>query len=181
MKLRGNGENGANRPRGPRGSLESSADQVDETLEIPRGMTMRGKIRRASMYGLLAGAMALGLTPGGTAVAQTGPPVSVAALGNATCEAGEFCVFRDANRSGPAYDFLRGVDSTNYTPLRYPIVGGIVNDSATSVWNRTGCSVRIFRNGQFNAAGITVPPGRWFNMANTPVGNDAASSHDACV
>jgi hypothetical protein len=142
---------------------------------------MRGSIRRAATLGLLAGAMALGMAPSGTAVAETDPPVSVAALGNAICDAGEWCVFRDANRSGPAKDFLRGVDATNYNHHRFPIVGGNVNDSVTSVWNRTNCSVRIFRNAQFNAAGITVPPGRTFNMSITPVGNDQASSHDACV
>jgi hypothetical protein len=130
--------------------------------------------------GLLAGTIAgLALVGVPAAQAETAPPVSIATLRNGICEAGEFCLYRDANRSGPVMDFNRGADSLSYGPLRWPIVGGRVNDSASSAWNRTNCSVRVYAGTNLNGNGVTIVAG---NSSSLPaVGDNQASSHDACV
>lgn len=104
----------------------------------------------------------------------------VADLGNGVCDAGEFCIYRDANRAGPVFDFGK-VDSLSYTPLRWPATGGVVNDKASSVWNRTTCDVKVFSNGKLTPPAATVPPSSVKNLKDTAVGDDKASSHDACV
>ena len=78
------------------------------------------------------------------AQAETASPVAASTLRNGICEAGEFCLFRDPNRTGPVMDFNRGADSLSYIPFRWPIVAG--------------------------------------NSSSLPaVGDNQASSHDACV
>lgn len=131
----------------------------------------------------LLGAAIVGLTLAGTPVAQAeaAPPVGIAALSNGICEAGEFCLYRDANRTGPVKDFNRGVDSMTYGPFRWPIVGGQVDNSASSAWNRTNCTVRVYANSSLNGNGRSIPPGGTTNFRNTLVGDNHASSHDACV
>jgi hypothetical protein len=129
--------------------------------------------------GLLAGTIAaLALAGAPTAQAETD---SITALRNGICEAGEFCLYRDANRTGPVMDFNRGVDSLSYGPLFWPIVGGRVNDSASSAWNRTNCTVRVYAGTNLNAEGTSVLAGRSTGFPNTPVRDNRASSHDACV
>lgn len=132
--------------------------------------------------GVLTGTIAgLALAGVPAAQAETTPPVSATALRNGICEAGEFCLYRDANRSGPVMDFNRGVDSLSYGNLYWPIVGGRVNDSASSAWNRTNCTVRVYAGTNLNAEGTTVLAGHSTGFANTPVRDNRASSHDACV
>lgn len=107
------------------------------------------------------------------------------ALRNGICEAGEFCLYRDSNRTGPVIDWASGRDDTTYNNDTWPIVGGGVNDRASSYWNRTGCNVRIHRDSSFNGPGLTArasgQAGDRGNLAGTPVGGDQASSHNACV
>jgi hypothetical protein len=136
--------------------------------------------------GLLAGtiaALALAGAPSAQAETanETASPVSITALRNGICEAGEFCLYRDANRTGPVMDFNRGVDSFTYGSFRWPIVGGQVDNSSSSAWNRTNCTVRVYANSSLNGNGKSVVSGGSTNFRNTLVGDNQASSHDACV
>lgn len=115
------------------------------------------------------------------APAAQASPAGTLALRNGICEAGEFCLYRDSNRTGPVIDWASGRDDATYNNDTWPIVGGGVNDRASSYWNRTGCNVRIHRDSNANGAGLTVGPNRLGNLAGTPVGGDQASSHNACV
>lgn len=133
--------------------------------------------KHVSILGVLtAAAVALALP-----VPVQAAPDAPADLGNGICNTGEFCIYRDANRSGPVFDFGKGVDSSNYTPLRWPATGGVVNDKASSVWNRSTCNVKIFSNGKLTPPAAVVPPSSVKNLKDTAVGDDKASSHDACV
>ena len=131
----------------------------------------------------LLGAAVVGLTLAGIPVAQAeaASPMTITELSNGICEAGEFCLYRDQNRTGPVKDFARGVDSFTYGPFRWPIVGGQVDNSASSAWNRTNCTVRVYSNSSLNGEGKSIPAGGSTNFRNTLVGDNRASSHDACV
>jgi hypothetical protein len=132
--------------------------------------------KRVSFFGVLAAAAVALALPVPVQAEEAG----VADLGNGICNAGEFCIYRDANRAGPVFDFGK-VDSANYTPLRWPATGGVVNDKASSVWNRTNCKVRVFANGKFTPPAAVVGISSVINLVATAVGDDKASSHDACV
>jgi hypothetical protein len=124
------------------------------------------------------------LAVAGATPATAGPSteqVSPAVVGNGICDPNEFCLYRDSNRTGPVKDYASGVDDNTYVGNTWPIVGGGVNDEASSVWNRTACKVRVYQHADQNGSGRTVDSGAWTNLGGTPVGNDEASSHDACV
>ncbi|MFI0485332.1 peptidase inhibitor family I36 protein [Actinomadura sp. 9N215] len=98
-----------------------------------------------------------------------------AATGNGVCEAGEFCVYRDTT-GNVLWD--SGRTDNSYSNDTYPLAGGTVQDTGSSVVNRRGKGVRIFVNGDQNGAGWNVPAdGKRWNLSGTPVGNDRASSH----
>jgi Peptidase inhibitor family I36 len=105
--------------------------------------------------------------------------VTVAALRNGICDNGEFCVYRDSNRTGPVIDWAKGVDDHHYGNDTFPITGGRVGDEGSSVWNRTGCLVTVYRDGDFGGPWVDIAPGAARNLGGTPVGNDRASSHNA--
>ncbi|HEU4421864.1 MAG TPA: peptidase inhibitor family I36 protein [Pilimelia sp.] len=141
------------------------------------------KHRTALTTMLTAAAMGVLFLAGGspaTATPSTGT-IAPAVVGNGICETGEFCLYRDANRTGPVKDYASGIDDNTYVGNTWPIVGGKVNDGASSVWNRTGCKVRVYQHADQNGSGKTIDAGGWTNLSGTPVGNDEASSHDACV
>jgi len=141
------------------------------------------KPRTAITTMLATAAMGVLFLAGGSpanAAPATGP-LAPALVGNGICETGEFCLYRDFNRTGPVKDYLSGVDDNTYDNNTWPIVGGGVNDEASSVWNRTNCKVRVFQHSDQNGSGKTIDAGGWTNLSGTPVGNDSASSHDACV
>jgi hypothetical protein len=133
--------------------------------------------KRVSVFGVLAAAAVAFALPVPVQAEEAG----VADLGNGVCNAGEFCIYRDANRSGPVFDFGKGVDNSNYTPLRWPATGGVVNDKVSSAWNRSDCRVNVFRNGKFQPPVHRVQPSAVINLKITAVGDDTASSHDACI
>lgn len=108
-------------------------------------------------------------------------PAAATPLRDGICQNGEFCVYRDSNRSGPVLDWNRAGDDNAYSNNTWPIVGGNVNDEASSYWNRTNCKVRVYRDSNQNGTGETFDPGERQNFSATAVGNDRASSHDACV
>jgi hypothetical protein len=88
-------------------------------------------------------------------------------------------VYRDSNRRGPVIDWAKGVDDDHYGNDSFPIVGGRVGDEGSSVWNRTGCTVTVYRNADQGGAAVNVGVDDRINLGDTAVGNDEASSHDA--
>ena len=133
--------------------------------------------KRFSSFGVLASAALAFALP----VQAEAAPAAVIKVGNGVCDSGEFCIYRDGSRSGPVFDFGKGVDSLNYTPLRWPATGGAVNDKASSVWNRSTCRVKVFSNGKLQPPASVFQPGAIVNLKDTAINDDTASSHDACV
>jgi hypothetical protein len=136
---------------------------------------MRSTKRVLVIVTALAAMVPLGATAAGEPIRPRTP------LRDGICQSGEFCVYRDSNRSGPVLDWNRAGDDNAYSNNTWPIVGGNVNDEASSYWNRTTCAVRVYRNSNQNPPGQTFPAGSFGNFSGTSVGNDQASSHDACV
>ena len=63
---------------------------------------------------------------------------------SADCPASWFCIWTDPNYRGRYLRTLRGHDNPN--------VGAAWNDRASSLWNRTGRVVSVFRDSNFNGA-----------------------------
>jgi hypothetical protein len=133
--------------------------------------------KRVSVFGVLASAAVAFALPVPVQAEEAG----VADVGNGICNTGEFCIYRDANRSGPVLDFGKGADAVTYTKLSWPTTGGVVNDKVSSVWNRSSCRVKVFRNGKLQPPAQVFQPSAIANLKDTVVGDDTASSHDACV
>ncbi|SMC65634.1 peptidase inhibitor family I36 protein [Kibdelosporangium aridum] len=115
--------------------------------------------RVSSLFGLVSSVIAVvALASAPAAQAETTSPTTIAALRNVIGEAGEFCLFRDRNLTGPVLDFARAQDDLAYSPFQWPIVGGQVNDQASSARNNTTCAVQVFHAGQHNGRGVTIPP-----------------------
>lgn len=108
------------------------------------------------------------------------PSPAFAAAGNGVCEAGEFCVYREPNQGGPVMDWRRGVDLADYDDQGWPATGVELDDSVSSIWNRSSCRVSIWSHDHNNGPGITVAAGGRTNAAGTALGDDSASSHNAC-
>lgn len=133
--------------------------------------------KHVSILGVLAAAAVALALP----VPAQAEVAAAAAVGNGVCDSGEFCIYRDVNRSGPVFDFGKGVDSSNYTPLRWPATGGVVNDKASSIWNRSTCRVKVFSNGKLQPPASVFAVSAIVNLKDTAINDDTASSHDACV
>lgn len=132
--------------------------------------------KRVSSFGVLAAAMAASVL-----LVPVQAEAAVIKPGNGVCESGEFCVYRDGNRSGPVLDFGKGVDAPTYTKLAWPATGGVVDDKVSSVWNRSTCQVKVFRNSKLQPPASVFQPSAIANLKGTAVGDDTASSHNACV
>jgi hypothetical protein len=130
--------------------------------------------KRVTIFGVLAAAAFAVPVPVQAEAAAAKP-------GNGVCDSGEFCVYRDGNRSGPVFDFTKGVDVITYSKLSWPATGGGVEDKVSSVWNRTTCKVKVFRSGKFTPPASVFQPSAIADLKGTAVGDDTVSSHDACV
>jgi hypothetical protein len=107
-------------------------------------------------------------------------PASAATPRNGVCEAGEFCLYRDANYTGVVMDWARGADDDRYADNAYPS-GHYLDDTTSSVWNRSNCAVSIWQHRFFGDPGIKLAAGARTNTAGTPLGDNLASSHNACT
>jgi hypothetical protein len=108
------------------------------------------------------------------------PAPASANVRNGVCDAGEFCLFLDPNFTGPVMDWPRGVDDDRYADNHTPS-GYYLDDVTSSVWNRSNCTVSIWQHRFFGDPGITLAAGAKRNTAGTPLGDNLASSHNACV
>jgi hypothetical protein len=132
----------------------------------------------ADASGTAAGAPASGWLGVAAPAAPGSDDVTVAApLRNGVCDPGEICVYKNANREGPVIDWASGDTDYNYNNDTWPIVGGPVANEASSVWNRTGCEVRLYEEVDHNGDSAPIGAGRWRNLSGTQVGNDNAESH----
>lgn len=130
----------------------------------------------------------MGFTPGRlvtgvlavVVLATVAPAPASAAARNGVCDAGEFCLYRDRNFAGPIMDWPGGFDDDRYADNRYPS-GHYLDDTTSSVWNRSNCQVSIWQHRFFGDPGITLAAGAKKNTAGTPLSDDKASSHNACT
>jgi hypothetical protein len=123
---------------------------------------------------LLTGALAV------VVLSTVAPAPASANARNGVCDAGEFCLFRDPNFTGVVMDWPRGVDDDRYADNSYPS-GHYLDDTTSSVWNRSNCAVSIWQHRFFGDPGITLAAGAKRNTAGTPLGDNLASSHNACI
>ncbi|OJF11096.1 hypothetical protein BG844_28560 [Couchioplanes caeruleus subsp. caeruleus] len=130
--------------------------------------------------GVLLTVPAAGAAVAAPSQAAGAPQPLAAALSNGVCESGEFCLYRDRNRSGPVKDYGTAVDDTYYRGKTWPIVGGELDNTASSVWNRTGCEVRVYQFSDYNGNVAVIAAGSWRNFGDTLLGDDKATAHDAC-
>jgi murein DD-endopeptidase MepM/ murein hydrolase activator NlpD len=88
----------------------------------------------------------------GGAVVATASPASAAGR-NGVCETGEFCYYFNSNNKGSVSDFTGSVaDYATTQPTCFDFKGAgagkgkCVKNSAASVWNRSGKTVRVYFN-----------------------------------
>ncbi|TDD95153.1 peptidase inhibitor family I36 protein [Actinomadura rubrisoli] len=100
-------------------------------------------------------AVTTALVLGGTMLAVTAAPASAAAR-NGKCENGEFCYYYSSNNKGSVSDFKNSVaDYDDKQPTCYDFKGPgagkgkCIKNNATSVWNRTGKTVRVHYNSNY--------------------------------
>jgi hypothetical protein len=109
------------------------------------------------------------------------PLPAAAAAGNGVCEPGEFCVYGAMDFVSPVMDWAQGVDDRNYSDNIWPRSSQAINDTVSSVWNRSSCPVSIWRNGAFTGPGITLAPSNRLSfLGKTALGDNQASSHQSC-
>ncbi|MFC4063005.1 peptidase inhibitor family I36 protein [Planomonospora corallina] len=105
------------------------------------------------IFATAAAALALG----GVALAPASP--ASAAGRNGVCEAGEFCYYFNSNNKGSVSDFTGSV--ANYAtqqPTCYDFKGPgngkgkCIKNSAASVWNRSGKTVRVYFNSNYGGS-----------------------------
>lgn len=124
------------------------------------------------------GRLVVGVLAVVTLCTVTTAPASASAR-NGVCDHGEFCLFRDANFTGPVMDWAGSADDDRYADDHYPS-GHYLDDTTSSVWNRSSCEVSIWQHRFFGDPGITLAAGAKKNTAGTPLGDNLASSHNAC-
>lgn len=90
---------------------------------------------------------------------------------NGLCEAGEFCLYDSGGGVGRAFD--------TSAPCRYTYSDRGFDDRASAWWNRMTGTVRIYEDSQYRGLSADLLPGSRGNLVNTPVGDNAASSHRA--
>ncbi|MFC4063006.1 SpoIID/LytB domain-containing protein [Planomonospora corallina] len=94
----------------------------------------------------------------GGAVLATAPPASAAGR-DGVCQSGEFCYYFNSNNKGSVSDFTGSV--ANYAtqqPTCYDFKGPgngkgkCIKNSAASVWNRSGKTVRVYFNSNYGGS-----------------------------
>lgn len=138
--------------------------------EIP----MTGKFARIGFAAAVAlGALAFAATPAAAAV-------------NGTCASGEFCLYEnnDFNRGNTNNVYQWTGNDSDYNNNRWynATRGGFTNDvldnEASSVWNRTTCRVTLYQHVGYGGADTTFGAGVSDGfLANNSVGDNRASSH----
>ncbi|GGK91576.1 hypothetical protein Sme01_53940 [Sphaerisporangium melleum] len=111
--------------------------------------------RTARLISRLAGAAAMVV---GGMVFVTAPPAS-AAVRNGVCEAGEFCYYFNSDNKGSVSDFAGSAgDYGTKQPSCFDFKGPgngkgkCVKNSAASVWNRSGKTVRVYYNSNYGGS-----------------------------
>ncbi|WP_432928431.1 peptidase inhibitor family I36 protein [Microbispora sp. CA-135349] len=94
----------------------------------------------------------------GGAVLATASPASAAAR-DGVCDSGEFCYYFNSNNQGSVSDFTGSVgDYGTEQPSCYDFKGPgngkgtCVKNSAASVWNRSGKTVRVYYNSNYGSS-----------------------------
>ncbi|MBP2708191.1 peptidase inhibitor family I36 protein [Microbispora sp. RL4-1S] len=123
-----------------------------------------------------AAAMALG-----GAVLATASPASAASR-NGVCETGEFCYYFNSNNQGSLSDFAGSVaDYGTKQPSCFDFKGAgagkgkCIKNSAASVWNRSGKTVRVYFNSNYGGTYQDFKPGARGNL--TPSLKNQNASH----
>lgn len=121
---------------------------------------MKNSLRRAGAIAL-ATVLAVGFS--GTAKADTMSEETAS-----DCFVGKFCIWQDSFWNGPLG--MYNVSTTCYSM-------GVMNNAASSVYNRTGRGVRMYDSGDCSGAYSVVLDGDAIgSMSATGVGNDHLSS-----
>jgi hypothetical protein len=109
------------------------------------------------------------------------PVPAVSTARNGVCDAGEVCFYRDANKGGSVYDTDQAVpkhDQVTYLGAGNG-KGATLIDSASSVWNRTTKTVRVYwKNNYVTNQSMPyqdIPAGATVNLSSAL--NDNNASH----
>lgn len=93
---------------------------------------------------------------------------------NGTCDLGELCIFYDRGFAGP--DAAMTGSNASYHGETYPGLTWGINDSASSVKNRTSSYVKWRHEVDYGGAELCVPSGYWADWVGLGH-NDAFTSH----
>ncbi|MBP2708192.1 peptidase inhibitor family I36 protein [Microbispora sp. RL4-1S] len=117
----------------------------------------------------------------GGAVLATASPASAASR-NGVCETGEFCYYFNSNNQGSLSDFAGSVaDYGTKQPSCFDFKGAgagkgkCIKNSAASVWNRSGKTVRVYFNSNYGGTYQDFKPGARGNL--TPSLKNQNASH----
>lgn len=132
-----------------------------------------------------AGAAVAALMTAAIALLSTG----VASADQFSCDRGEFCLYENNDLNRGAHNtygvFQWRTDDRDYRNNKWhdkEIRGhhnvDVLNDEASSLWNRTGCSVRLFQNVGWTGASSLFGGGADGYLGNDRIGDNRASSHD---
>ncbi|PZG26134.1 hypothetical protein C1I98_34110 [Spongiactinospora gelatinilytica] len=106
----------------------------------------------------------------GGSVLAIAPPASAAGR-DGVCQSGEFCYYFNSNNKGSVSDFTGSVgDYATKQPSCYDFKGAgngkgkCIKNSAASVWNRSGKTVRVYFNSNFSGTYQDFKPGARGNL-----------------
>ncbi|MDW5326764.1 peptidase inhibitor family I36 protein [Plantactinospora sp. KLBMP9567] len=114
-----------------------------------------------------------------SAVAVMAPSTASAATPrNGICEVGEVCFYWGPNLTGSLSDFtgsLANYGSTQPTCYEFRSTGTgqgqCMKNNATSAWNRSSGTVRVYYNSNYGGTYDNVAAGTWRNLNNTYLDN----------
>ena len=96
---------------------------------------------RRSLAAKIVTLTSLILSVGGLAVVPAQADVQI----QGTCDPGKFCLFENINWGGGRKQYANGESDSDFTDTHYDN-GKVVNDTASSMINRTGRAIVLFRD-----------------------------------
>ncbi|WP_017599420.1 peptidase inhibitor family I36 protein [Nocardiopsis lucentensis] len=135
---------------------------------------MKRKITTAGVMASIALAGVFGIAPAASAAVD------------GSCGGGEFCLYEntDYNKGNTPNVYQWTGSDRDYNNNRWynaadrEFTNDVLDNEASSVWNRTGCDVTLYQHVGYGGANTTFDPGDSDGyLANNSVGDNRASAH----
>jgi hypothetical protein len=122
-------------------------------------------------------------------VASASPALPAVYL-DGLCQPGEFCLYYSSGFGQYIYDVPGCRNNAKYSGWQYVTMespttrGGqptniSLENSVSSVWNRSTCHYALYENESYQGYGLYVARGTKIDIARDPAMNDKASSHSS--